>query len=280
MKTRGRSVRAAAIDAAVQDAAAALRNGQFSEAETAARTLVASHPQHPDALELLGMALLAQGRPLDAIEPLQEAVRLRPGAVVETYLGNALRRLGRIAEAETVLRQASERQPVVSDTFVELGTLLYEQRRVAEAEAVLNRGMTIAPGSELSLAQATIFADRGDLQNASVAFARALVAEPGHPDALHGLGWVRMERREFEQARDKFREAMTRNPSDARARLKLASCLFELGKPGEAIECLQALLASGPQSFGSALRTCVEAGKGRFWLKQSAAAASLGLKRG
>jgi Flp pilus assembly protein TadD len=150
---------------------------------------------------------------------------LRPGAVVETYLGTALRRAGRVAEAVAVLRQASERQPAVSDAFFELGTLLYEQRRVAEAEAVLSRGMAIAPDGNLSLALGTLFAGRGDLDSASVAFARVLAAEPGQPGALYGLGWVRMARGEFERAGEKFREAMANDPSDTRAQLKLASCL-------------------------------------------------------
>jgi len=280
MKTQGRSDRATTIDRILSEGAVALRSGRVSEAEGVARNLLAKYPRDPDALELFGMTLLAQGKPLEAIEPLRDAAQLRPGAVVETYLGTALRRAGRIAEAVAVLRQANERQPAVSDAFFELGTLLYEQRRVAEAEAVLHRGMAIAPDANLSLALGTIFADRGDLDNASIAFARVLAAEPGQPGALHGLGWVRMARGEFERAGEKFREAMAHDPSDTRAQLKLASCLFELGRPGEAIECLRALLVTAPHSFGGALKTCVEAGKGRFWLKPSAAAEYLGLKRG
>jgi tetratricopeptide (TPR) repeat protein len=279
MKTQERSDRATTIDKILSEGAVALRSGRVSEAEGIARKMLAGHPRHPDALELLGMTLLAQGKPLEAIEPLRDAAQLNPSAVVETHLGTALRRTGRVAEALAILRQASERQPAVSNAFFELGMLLYEQRRVAEAEAVLNRGMAIAPGEDLSLALGTIFADRGDLDNASVAFARVLAAEPGQPGALHGLGWVRMERGEFDRAREKLREAMARDPSDTRAQLMMASCLFELGRPGEAIACLRTLLASAPQLFGGALKTCVEAGKGRLWLKPSAAAESLGLKR-
>lgn len=280
MTTPKQPDRGTTIDKMLTEGAAALRSGRVSEAQGIARTLLAKHPRHPDALELLGMTLLAQDKPLEAIDPLRDAAQLRPGAVVETYLGKALRKSGRITDALAVLRQASERRPAVSETFFELGTLLYEQRHVAEAEAVLNRGMAIAPGWELSLILGTIFLDRLDLDNASSAFARVLAAAPGQPNALHGLGRLRMERGEFERALDKFREAAALYPSDARAQFMSASCLFELGRPGEAMESLRALLASTPQLFGGALKTCVEAGKGRFWLKPSAAAESLGLKRG
>jgi predicted Zn-dependent protease len=271
---------ASSVEQLVREGAEALRSGRVAEAQEIARNLLAQHPRNPGALELFGMTLLAQGKASEAIEPLRDAARVRPGAVVETCLGQALRKTGRIAEALTVLQQASERQPPVSAAFFELGTLLHEQRRVAEAEAVLVRGMAVAPAGQLSFALGTIFLERGDFEDASIAFARALAANPGHPSVLCGLGRARMARGERDRALENFRQAMANNPSEGRARFLTAQCLFELGRPTEAIECLRALVAWAPQSFGGALKTCVEAGKGRFWLKPSAAAKALGLKRG
>jgi len=272
------SAPASTLEKEAGEGVAALRGGRFVEAEGIARTLIARHPHNPDALELFGLMLLAQNRASEAVEPLQNAACVRPGAVVETYLGQALRRAGRIPEALTVLQQASERQPPIPDAFFELGTLLYEKRRFAEAEAVLVRGIAVAPVGQLFFALGTILLERGDFEDASVAFARALATSPGHPSALCGLGRARMARGELEPALEKFREAMANNPSEYRARFLTAQCLFELGRPTEAIECLRALVAWAPQSFGGALKTCVEAGKGRFWLKPSAAAKALGLK--
>jgi tetratricopeptide (TPR) repeat protein len=268
------------VERLVREGTQTLRSGRAAEAQDLARNLLARYPQNPDALELFGMTLLAQNKASEAIEPLRDAARVRPGAIVEIRLGQALRKTGRIAEALTVLQQASERQPPVSDAFFELGTLLYETRRVAEAEAVLMRGMAVAPAGQLSFALGTLFLERGDFEDASVSFARALATNPGHPSALCGLGRARMARGELDRALEKFREAMAANPSEGRARFLTAQCLFELGRPAEAIECLRALVAWAPQSFGGALKTCVEAGKGRFWLRPSAAAKALGFKRG
>jgi tetratricopeptide (TPR) repeat protein len=268
------------VERSVREGVEALRGGRVAQAQDLARNLLVRHPHNPDALQLFGMTLLAQNKVSEAIEPLRDAARIRPGAIVEIQLGQALRRTGRIAEALTVLQQASERQPPVPDAFFELGTLLYEKRRVAEAEAVLLRGMAVAPAGQLSFALGTIFLERGDFEDASVAFARALAAHPGHPSALCGLGRARMSRGELGRALEQFREAMANNPSEGRARFLAAQCLFELGRPAEAMELLRALVAWAPQSFGGALKTCVEAGKGRFWLKPSAAAKALGLKRG
>src|SRR4051812_25668336 len=111
------------VERLVSEGAQALRSGRIAEAEDLARNLLARHPRDPDALQLFGMTLLAQDKASEAIEPLREAARMRPGAIVEVHLGQALRRAGRIAEALSVLQQASERQPPVSDAFFELGTL-------------------------------------------------------------------------------------------------------------------------------------------------------------
>ena len=267
------------VEDRVREGAQALRSGQVAEAQDLARNLLASHPRNPDALELFGMTLLAQNKASEAIEPLRGAASVRPGAIVEVRLGQALRRTGRIAEALTVLQQASERQPPLPDAFFELGTLLYEKRRVAEAEAVLVRGMAVVPAGQLAFALGTIFLERGDFEDASASFARALATSPGHPSVLCGLGRAQMARGELNRALEKFREAMANSPNEGRARFLTAQCLFELGRPAEAMECLRALVAWAPQSFGGAVKTCVEAGKGRFWLKPSAAAKALGFKR-
>src|SRR5947209_19647963 len=104
---------AGTVEWLVREAAAALRGGRFAEAEGLARNALARHPRNPDALELFGTALLAQNKASEAIEPLREAARVRPGAIAEIRLGQALRTTGRIAEALNVLRQATERQPHV-----------------------------------------------------------------------------------------------------------------------------------------------------------------------
>jgi predicted Zn-dependent protease len=266
-----------AIEAALRQAAIALQDRRHDEAQRIAQEVLAKHPKHGGALQVLGMTLLAQDRAREAVEPLEAAARARPGPLVETYLGVALRRTGRTAEAVAVLQRATERDQVPVHALYELGTLLYEQRRIGEAEAVLRRGMEAAPGAgEFSVALGTIFLDRGDLDSAESAFARVLASAPGQAAALHGLCSVLMARRQFARAAERFRQAIARDPSDARAQLMLASCLFELGKPDEAIARLRALVSAAPHLLGTALKACAECGRGRLWLRPSAAAAVLG----
>jgi len=115
------------------------------------------------------------------------------------------------------------------------------------------------------------------MDKAERAFARALVDAPGHTAALHGLCSVLMGRGEFDRAAERCRQVIARDPADVRAPLLLASCLFELGKSEEAIAQLRTALRASPQSFGRALKTCVESGHGRLWLTPSVAAKYLGI---
>ncbi len=264
---------ASALEQALRQAAAALQNGQAQNAERIVRDVLVRHPREPGALQLLGMTLLAQERAREAVAPLEEAAGRRPGAAVETYWAIALRKTGRSAAALGLLQRAIERQPPLPHAFYELGSLLYEQRRPDEAQAMLERGLRAAPGvAEFSMTLGNIFLDRGDAKNAELAFSRALASAPGHPEVLRGFGCALMGTGEFERASERFRQVLARDPSDARSQLLLASCLLEIGKADEAITHLRAVVRKSPQLFGEALKAFVQVGRGRLWLKPSAAA--------
>jgi tetratricopeptide (TPR) repeat protein len=261
---------------ALQRAMAAIQNRRPDEAERIAGELLAKESQHPGALHMLGLALLAQGRPREALAPLEEAARLRADSVIETHLAITLRQTGQSARALNVLERATTRQPPFPLAFHELGVLLFSLRRLDQAEAVLRRGLEVAPAMpELSLILGGIFLDRADRANAKIAFARVLAGAPGHPGALYGLGSALQGEGEFAAAAERFRQALARDPSYAQARLNLATCLLELGQWDEAVACFRAAVKAAPQFYAEALRTLVIAGRGRFWLKPSAAAEML-----
>ena len=264
---------AAAIEDALKAAMAAIQNRQPAAAERIAREVLARDDRHPGALHVFGVALLAQGRPREAVAPLAQAARGRADAVIETHLAIALRQVGHGEQALAVLERATARQPAFPLAFHELGVLLFSLRRLAEAQAVLERGVEVAPAmAEMSVVLGGVFLDRLDRPNAKLAFARALACAPGHAGALYGLGTVLMEDGDFAAAADRFRQAVARDPGYAQAQLGLGTCLLELGRWDEAVECLRAVVKAAPQLYTKALQALVTAGRGRFWLKPSAAA--------
>jgi Flp pilus assembly protein TadD len=151
--------------------------------------------------------------------------------------------------------------------------LLCAMRQFDEAEAVLKRGLEAEPTSvELSLDLGRLFLIRADAKNAKVAFARALVNAPRDPRALHGSGVALLYTGEIERAAERFRQVLAIRPGDPGAQLDLAQCLLQLGRCDDAIASLRAVVRSAPQQYGKALKALVSATRGRFWLRQSAAA--------
>jgi tetratricopeptide (TPR) repeat protein len=274
---KGARATMAAEAEAVARAVAAGNGGDLSEAERIVRDVLAKNPQHLEALQLLGALLMGQKRPREAVAPLEEAARHSPNPELETHLAIALREIGRTDEAVAWLYRAIEHQPAYARAFQELGNLLRAMRRYVEAETVLKRGLEAAPTvAELSLALGGVYLDRADSPGAKVAFARALSIVPGNADALVGFGIALQYEGDFARAAERFRRVLARDPGHHRAQMNLGYCLIELGQLDEGITCLRAAVQAVPHNYGSALRMLIGAGRGRFWLNRSAAAACLG----
>jgi tetratricopeptide (TPR) repeat protein len=270
---KGRDRSRALIAEALQRASAAMENRRPDEAERIAREVLATDAQQPRALHVLGIALLAQGRPQEAVTALEQAARLLCDPMIDMHLGIAQRQVGRVADAIASLRRATEQGGALPIAFHELGVLLFTQRRLEEAETVVRRGLGVAAASpELSVLLGGILLDRGDRANAKVAFARALANAPQHTGALYGIGATLMDDGEFARAAERFRQALARDAAYVQARIGLGTCLLELGQRGEALAHLRAAAKAGPQFYSKALRAIVSSGHGQFWLKPSAAA--------
>jgi tetratricopeptide (TPR) repeat protein len=261
---------------ALQRALAALQSRRADEAERIASEMLARNARHGGALHVLGLALLAQGRPREAAAPLEAAAGITADAAVETHWGMALRQSGQSVRALEVLQRATARERPPPLAFHELGVLLFSLRRLDEAQAVLERGLTLAPAmTELSVLLGGIFLDRADWANARLVFARALANAPAEPAVLFGLGAALIGEGEFAGAAERLRQAVARDGSYVQARLRLAACLLELDRREDALGCMRTAVQTAPRCYGEALHTLVSAGRGAFCLRPSAAAAML-----
>jgi tetratricopeptide (TPR) repeat protein len=275
-KKPGKIPEAAAADEMTRRAVAIMQSGRPDEAERILRGVLAKAPRAPAALHSLGLALLQQRRPQDAIAPLEEAARQCSDPVIETNLAIALDQCKRTADALAWLQRATTRQPPFEHAFCELGRLLLSLRRFDEAEAVLERGLQVAPNlAELSVLLGGLFLERDERDRARLAFARALVNAPGHPGALGGMGAVLMHEGDFARAAERFVQALARDPTDVQARLCLGACQLELRRLDEGLASLRAAIQMAPPAYAMALKILVTSGRGRFWLKPSTAMGQL-----
>jgi hypothetical protein len=63
--------------------------------------------------------------------------------------------------------------------------------------------------------------------------------------------------------------------TDFQTRLSLGTCLLEIGRQDEGLAALRVAIQLAPQSYPAALKILVTSGRGRFWLRPSAAAGLL-----
>lgn len=99
--------------------------------------LIRKEPDNPYFLELRGQVLLESGRPLEAVPPLREAVRLSSGApMIAASLGHALiatEDSGNFEEAERVLRASVARDRRNPFAWYQLGVVYAAKGDVARA---------------------------------------------------------------------------------------------------------------------------------------------------
>ena len=266
----------AAVADALRRAKTALDLGRAPEAEQLARAVLAKDSRHAGAQQILGGSLLLQGRNEDAIAPLEGAARVLRDAALDTQLAIALRETGRTDDALARLKRAIKREPPYVFAFHELGFLLYSLKRYDEAIATIERGIDIAPlTSNLFVLLGGICHARRNLPRAKAAYARALSISPNLADAHYGMGSVLMSEAAFKAAAKHFRFASMSDPGDPQPRLKLAGCLLETGETDAALALLRSPIRDDPQVYATSLRLLLSAGRGRFWLRPSAAARAL-----
>jgi Flp pilus assembly protein TadD len=112
------------------------------EAAETARLVLRGRSQNAAAHQVLGHALSDGGQPEAAIDAYRTALRLKPDLPdIRNNLGMVLRQAGRLAEAEQELRQA----PPEPEALVNLSSVQKERGAFAEAEATLRQALRIAP---------------------------------------------------------------------------------------------------------------------------------------
>jgi tetratricopeptide (TPR) repeat protein len=146
-------------------------------------------PDSPWPHLYLAEIALAEGEPDGALRSAQQAVELKPDLFSGWALqGQALRRMGRLQEAEQSLQHAIELAPDKPAPHAEMGCLLEQQKRLDEAVQAYERAVELAPGNAAyCLYLAAAYRAWEHLPQAIAAYQRALELDPGNPVAEKAL---------------------------------------------------------------------------------------------
>ena len=228
-----------AIHDALQAAVSHHRAGDLRKAEASYRRVLASEPNHPDALHYLGLLTHQLGQHAPAWELMRRGIALSPKSA--NYHCNAapvLLALGRSDEAIDLCRKAIALRPDYPEALNNLGAALRQKQEWAEAIVCCRRALALRPDyaeahHNLGLALAQI----GQLDEAVASFRKALTCRPKYVEALNQLGLALKRLGQPEQAILYYRQALALDPDAADPLNNLGVVLQERGEFDEAVAC-------------------------------------------
>ena len=128
------------------EALALHQQGRLDAAEALYRDMLARDPDHADALHLLGLISHQRGRHADGLASIDRAIHLQPDvAMYHANRARVLRALGRTKEAIRAGRRALKIDPENAETLCELSGAYLESERAADAQAVAEAALVLAP---------------------------------------------------------------------------------------------------------------------------------------
>ncbi len=217
------SRRSKQLDAAFQQGERLHAAGRLNEAEQVYRQILATEPRHADSLHMLGVlalqaghaaaalelfdgaiamrpliapyhvhrahALLALGRPLEAIPACRIALRTRSNnAEAWQVLGHAHTDALQPGDALRAYREAVRLKPDLPDLFNNLGTALRNIGALEEAEQRLREAVRRAPGDEgARLNLSSVLKELGKTDDAEALLVAALRLQPSDPVLLYNM---------------------------------------------------------------------------------------------
>jgi tetratricopeptide (TPR) repeat protein len=164
--------------------------------------------------------LLHKNRVADALSLLQQATRDQPEAAwAWLNLGRMLNRQRDFLGAERALRAAVRLEPGSVEAQFQLGVALFQQGKPEDAVAHFREAARLKPDHALAHYNLGHCLKRGDVTAGAVeAFRAAVRCRPGFAEAHANLGELLHKAGETQQALDHLRLAVSLNPADADAR--------------------------------------------------------------
>jgi predicted O-linked N-acetylglucosamine transferase (SPINDLY family) len=204
------------VQDAMAEAVAHHQAGRLDLAETLYRRVLDAAPDHADALNLSGVLRLQRGDGAGAIAAIAHAVAVAPEiAAYRLGLGNALKAVGRMAEAADSFLAAMAAAPTAIEPRFNLANTLQAMNRHDEAAR---------------------------------AYAGAIALDPALDGAYNNLGATRRAAARPVEAATLFRQALGLNPHSSGAANNLGNALLACGLVEEALTAYRRAIQAEPRN--------------------------------
>ncbi|AIR89462.1 tetratricopeptide repeat protein [Pseudomonas cremoricolorata] len=195
--------------------------------------------------------LIANGRASEASRLLAEARETQPDYAIQLYLieSESYSNNGKDAEADQVLRQATQRFPDDLNLLYSRAMLAEKRGDLSQMEKDLRAILDREPENAMALnALGYTLADRTTrFEEAKRLIEKALSLTPDDPAVLDSLGWVNYRQGNLDEAEHHLRAAYERL-SDPEVAAHLGEVLWANGKRREARQIWSKALANQPDS--------------------------------
>lgn len=247
-------------------AAQALEAGRPDQASQWLAGVLASNPDHPEALRLEAGILSLRGQHAQAIKTMQQAVAQRADdALYHNTLGTVLADAGEFDGAIAALRRATELQPGLATAWYNLGIILTRCVRYAEAGEALRHAVKLAPQHALARAQlADALKIGGRTEEAIAEYRKVIAAQPWAGMAWWGLANIktlRLQGSDIEAIRAALGDSRAGDNDRIALGFALAKALDDQGSYAESFDILAQANALArrrmkwnPAAFSAALR--------------------------
>jgi tetratricopeptide (TPR) repeat protein len=169
---------------------------------------------------------------------------------VQIRIAEALWGKGELESARQHYLTGLRRDPGNTGTLLDLGELLAEMGRDAEAGEKFRRAIELAPEEPAGyFCHAQWLARHGREEEAVAALTKVLQLDPTYPGAHLRLGELYYRRRELAPARKHLRAELLLRPQETRVLMDLSNLLLDTGQNRAAVACLKRLVQGEPKSI-------------------------------
>lgn len=240
----------ASTDAAarVQQGLALHRVGQWAQAQAVYASVLAQHPEHFDALHLLGVVACQLNQPERAQELMAQAIAIYPhSASAHNNLGNALKDLGRLEEAVQSYDRAIALKPQYAQAFLNRANALRDLQRPSESLLSYDQALLLQPEyPEAAFNRGVALHELGRFDEAVRSYDQTLALQPHHDGAHNNRGVSLFESQRHEEALLSYDQAIALRPSFAAAFYNRGNALDALNRQPEALRNYDQAIALQP----------------------------------